>query len=205
MLKTRKLLLVLTFLIVCIFGGCSPKIDRLEGEVIELSSSTGTSEPTTGFYCEGKINTEVEERGYFLIELSFGYMDIEYFDHIRKKSVNVTVSAINDNSEEYKLKEIKGTKFFSDEYLCYYSEGKKKFNHTEIMEVPTELLIGEEGMLTIAFSGQTTDTEKGFAATFLNIHYKKENSKIYFSKYTDNIQTVINMEQGLMKMELLVG
>ena len=183
MIKTKRTIgaiLVLVLFALCLFCGCSGVPAKLEGDLIEINSSSESSEPITDFFCAGKVNKEVEnDQDYFLVEFSFGVAHPESYDDIKNKYV--IISAVNLSREEYFVKRIRGVDFFTEKYLC--STNGKQFNHSEIIQVPTELLEKDKGMVTISVYGYFSvgDPELAYAGAAIDIHYTKSESKIYFS------------------------
>ena len=165
----------------CLFGGCSEEPVKLEGDLIDINSSSDSSEPITDYFCAGKINKEIEkELDYFLVELSFGVVHPENYDDINKKYIAIT--ACNELREDYLIKKIQGEKFFSDSYLCYQTVNGMHFNHSEVIKVPTDLLANDEGCITISVFGYSIEnSDLAYAGDAIDINYTKSNSKIYFS------------------------
>ena len=184
MVKTKYIIssaLAFMLLALCLFCGCSRDPVKLEGELIEINSSSNSSEPITDFYCSGKINKEIEnDQDCFFVELSFGVVHLEYYDDINKKYI--TISVYNELRENYLIKKIPGSEFFSNNYLCYQTANGMHFNHSEVIKIPTKLLVNDKGCVTISVSGYSTEnSDLAYAGDAINIYYIKTNSKIYFN------------------------
>lgn len=181
--KMRFLILLLGIVMALSIAGChNTEDERLEGDVIEISSSSldGGSDPRTGFYCSGRINKEIESEESFLVELSFGVLNPEKYD--RKNQRYIEITAGNEERESYFIKKINGGKFYTDDYACFPSESGMQFNHTEIVEIPVSLLTGSEGWFIITVSGyDSADLEHCDGLDGLDIHYIKSGQKIYFN------------------------
>lgn len=172
---------IFIFLALCLFCGCSEKPVKLEGDLIDINSSSNSTEPITDFFCAGKINKEVENnQDYFLVELSFGVVHPENYDDVSKKYI--TISACNELREDYLIKKIQGAEFFSNNYICYQTANGMHFNHSEIIKVPTDLLANDEGCITISVFGYSIENSGlAYAGDAIDINYTKSDSKIRFS------------------------
>ena len=61
------------------------------------------------------------------------------------------------------------------------------FNHSEVIKIPTKLLVNDKGCVTISVSGYSTEnSDLAYAGDAINIYYIKTNSKIYFNNICFN-------------------
>ncbi len=183
-MKSRKILILLMLTVILsyifVFMSCNKDNIGIESEGIEsgfvLSGSDPIPEASLGY----RADTREFDVDDLTLEVCYGWVASEEYI-LSLNTINIEIVAENlENEGEYSvLKTVLG--FNSLEYICHWSEYHLEYNHSDLINIPEALLLGDEGEIRLSLIN--IDTNKSLGGYDVFIYKKIGNGRVRIDEW----------------------